>query len=206
MAEEKKDVNGGGQENDTTEKTESKGVELTPDKVEEYLESEQGKKILQPRLDKYFTKGLETWKEKTLPDVVEQEIKKKFPEETEEQKKLRQLEEKLQQAESARLKESARNKALSYASANGIPSELVDYAVQADVDKTMENVQSLANIWKESIKKAVEGKFKESGRDIQEPEKTPADLKDQIRAAEEAGDFKKSIMLKSRLMKKNKGE
>ena len=206
MVEEKKDVNGGGQEKDPGENTESKEVELTPDKVEEYLESEKGKKILQPRLDKYFTKGLETWKEKTLPDVVEQEIKKKFPEETEEQKKLRQLEEKLQQAENARLKESARNKALSYASANGIPSELVDYAVQSDVDKTIENVQSLANIWKESIKKEVEGKFKESGRDIQEPEKTPADLKDQIRAAEEAGDFKKSIMLKSRLMKKNKGE
>ena len=196
----KKQEEGQGQE--APKQTEE--VKLTPEKVESYLESEEGQKILQPRLDKYFSKGLETWKEKTLPNVIEEEIKKKFPEETEEQKRLRQLEEKLTEAENARVRESAKNKALNYASESGIPAALVEYAVVSDVDKTTENMEKLSAVWKESIKKAVENKFKENGRDVDSPGKQPANLQEEIKAAEAAGDWKKSILLKQKLRRQNK--
>lgn len=137
---------------------------LTPEVVKGYLDTEEGKKILQPRLDAYFTKGLETWKEKTLPSVVEEEIKKKFPGETEEQKRLRILEEELSKERQARLKSELQNKATTLATHKGLPVELVAYFVGQDEDTTVNNLTVLENIWQQAIEKAVEAKFKENGR------------------------------------------
>lgn len=137
---------------------------LTPEGVKGYLDTEEGKKILQPRLDAYFTKGLETWKEKTLPSVVEEEIKKKFPGETEEQKRLRILEEELSKERQARLKSELQNKATTLATQKGLPIELVAYFVGQDEDTTVNNLTVLENIWQQAIEKAVEAKFKENGR------------------------------------------
>lgn len=35
---------------------------ITPEGVTSFLDTEAGKKILQPRLEQHFTKGLEAWK------------------------------------------------------------------------------------------------------------------------------------------------
>lgn len=137
---------------------------LTPEGVKGYLDTEEGKKILQPRLDAHFTKGLETWKEKTLPSLLDEEIKKKFPGETEEQKRLRKLEEELAQERQARLKSELINKATTLATQKGLPAELVAYFVGQDEDSTVNNLTALENIWQQHLQKAVEAKFKDSGR------------------------------------------
>lgn len=137
---------------------------ITPEGVKGYLDTEEGKKILQPRLDAYFTKGLDTWKEKSLPSVVEEEIKKKFPGETDEQKRLRNLEEELSKERQARLKSELQNKATTLATQKGLPVELVAYFVGQDEDSTVNNLTALENIWQQNIQKAVEEKFKENGR------------------------------------------
>ncbi len=136
----------------------------TPEGVKGYLDTEEGKKILQPRLDAYFTKGLETWKEKTLPNLIEEEIKKKFPGETEEQKRLRKLEEELAQERQARVKSELVNKATTLATQKGLPVELVSYFVGQDEDTTVSNLTAVESIFQTHIQKAVEEKFKESGR------------------------------------------
>jgi len=141
-----------------------KGLYLTPEGVKGYLDTEEGKKILQPRLDAHFTKGLETWKEKTLPSLLDEEIKKKFPAETEEQKRLRKLEEELAQERQARLKSELQNKATTLATQKGLPVEIISYFVGQDEDTTISNLTALENIWQQALEKAVEAKFKDSGR------------------------------------------
>lgn len=141
-----------------------KGLYLTPEGVKGYLDTEEGKKILQPRLDAHFTKGLETWKEKTLPSLLDEEIKKKFPGETEEQKRLRKLEEELAQERQARVKSELINKATTLATQKGLPVEIVSYFVGQDEDTTISNLTALENIWQQALEKAVEAKFKDSGR------------------------------------------
>lgn len=136
----------------------------TPEGVTEFLDTAEGKKLLQPRLDQHFTKGLETWKEKTLPTLLDDEIKKKFPGETEEQKRLRKLEEELAQERQARLKSELQNKATTLATQKGLPVEIISYFVGQDEDTTVNNLTALENIWQQNIQKAVEAKFKESGR------------------------------------------
>lgn len=136
----------------------------TPEGVSSFLDTPEGKKLLQPRLDQHFTKGLETWKEKTLPTLLDDEIKKKFPGETEEQKRLRKLEEELAQERQARVKSELVNKATTLATQKGLPVELVSYFVGQDEDSTISNLTAVESIFQNHIQKAVEEKFKESGR------------------------------------------
>jgi hypothetical protein len=141
-----------------------RGLYLTPESVASFLDTPEGKKLLQPRLDQHFTKGLETWKEKTLPSLLDEEIKKKFPGETEEQKRLRKLEEELAQERQARVKSELVNKATTLATQKGLPVEIVSYFVGQDEDSTVNNLTALETIWQQNLEKAVEAKFKESGR------------------------------------------
>ena len=136
----------------------------TPEGVTAFLDTAEGKKILQPRLDAYFTKGLETWKEKTLPNLIDEEIKKRFPGETEEQKRLRKLEEELAKERQARVKSELINKATTLATQKGLPVEIVSYFVGQDEEATTNNLTALESIWQQHLQKAVEEKFKESGR------------------------------------------
>lgn len=140
------------------------GLYLVPKKVKAFLETDAGKKLIQPALDSYFTKGLETWKEKTMPSLIEEEIKKKFPDETEEQKRLRKLEEELAKERQARTKSELINKATQLATQKGLPVEVVHYFVGQDEDETVNNLTALENIWQANIEKVVSEKFKENGR------------------------------------------
>lgn len=137
---------------------------ITPEEVTAFLNTEDGKKVLQPRLDAHFTKGLETWKEKTLPTLLDDEIKKKFPGETEEQKRLRKLEEELAQERQARVKSELVNKATTLATQKGLPVEIISYFVGQDEEETTNNLTALENHWQQALEKAVEAKFKENGR------------------------------------------
>lgn len=136
----------------------------TPEGVAAFLESPDGKKLLQPKLDQHFTKGLETWKSNNLSGLLDEEIKKKFPGETEEQKRLRNLEDELAKERQARVKSELHNKATTLATQKGLPVDLAAYFVGQDEDTTVNNLTALENIWQQNIQKAVEEKFKESGR------------------------------------------
>ena len=141
-----------------------RGLILTPEGVTSFLDTEAGKKLLQPRLDSHFTKGLETWKTNNLSGLLDEEIKKKFPGETEEQKRLRKLEDELAQERQARVKSELVNKATTLATQKGLPVELVSYFVGQDEDSTISNLTAVESIFQNHIQKAVEEKFKESGR------------------------------------------
>lgn len=124
----------------------------------------EAKRWFDSEKDKHFTKGLETWKEKTLPGLIEEEIKKKFPGETEEQKRLRNLEDELTKERQARLKSELVNKATTLATQKGLPVEIISYFVGQDEEATTNNLTALESIWQQALEKAVEAKFKDSGR------------------------------------------
>jgi hypothetical protein len=48
-------------------------VELNADVVEKWLQTNEGKKFLQPKLDSYFSKGLESWKNNNLEKLINAE-------------------------------------------------------------------------------------------------------------------------------------
>lgn len=191
MTEEKK------QEQEQKPQNQSGDINLTKDVVEKWLETEEGKRFIQPKLDSYFTKGLETWKNKTLPKIIEEEINKRFPPETEEQKRLRKLEEELRQEREQRLRETLKNKMIEKLTKNNMPIELVDFIVGSDEDTTEANYNRLKNIWENITKKYIEEKFKNEGREPHKGVKTPDDIDTLISKAEAEGNIKEAIRLKN---------
>ena len=135
---------------------------ITPDKVNAFLDGEDGKKLLQPKMDKYFNKGLETWKANNLNSILETEISKRFPAETPEAKQLRELQEKLNNMERQTVSEKRKTQAIKTLNEKGLPVGLADY-FHADTDEGMSEIVSYLEIeWKNAIEKVVNEKLKGS--------------------------------------------
>ncbi|MCY7971042.1 DUF4355 domain-containing protein [Bacillus spizizenii] len=140
---------------------------VSADKVNGFLDTEEGKRLIQPRLDSHFTKGLETWKANNLDALVDVKVKELYPEETEEQKRIRKLEKELEDQKIAAQREKLLNKAVSYASEKQLPADVVEFFIGEDEESTMKNLGAFEEKYNAALQKAIETKFQENGRDVQ---------------------------------------
>ncbi|MFD4417644.1 MULTISPECIES: DUF4355 domain-containing protein [Bacillus] len=140
---------------------------VSADKVNGFLDTEEGKRLIQPRLDSHFTKGLDTWKANNLDALVDAKVKELYPEETEEQKRIRKLEKELEDQKSAAQREKLLNKAVSYASEKQLPADVVEFFIGEDEESTMKNLGAFEEKYSAALQKAIESKFQENGRDVQ---------------------------------------
>lgn len=147
---------------------------VSADKVNGFLDTEEGKRLIQPRLDSHFTKSLDTWKANNLDSLVDAKVKELYPEETEEQKRIRKLEKELEDQKSAAQREKLLNKAVSYASEKQLPADVVEFFIGEDEDSTMKNLGAFEEKYSAALQKAIESKFQENGRDVQTGSNEPA--------------------------------
>lgn len=144
---------------------------LTADNVKTFLETNEAKKILQPKLDAHFTKSLETWKANNLDSLVEEEVKKRNPDETPEQKRIRELEEKLQKQEKANKLSQLKETALKHATKQGLDSTFASKYIERFIGDDEVATTSLLDELKTDldglVKTQVDARFKESGRNIE---------------------------------------
>jgi len=145
------------------------------DRLNPFLDSDAGLKIIQARLDKNFNKGLETWKKNNLPGLIESEVTKRNPELSPEQKRLKELELKIKETEAANLRERLTNFASNKLSELKIPVTLASFIVGEDEKKTSENLELLKSQWDGELEKRVNEVFKLNGRKKPGPtdKKTP---------------------------------
>lgn len=149
--------------------TELKGKPSLADIQQLVLEDNEIKIWFQSEKDRHFTKGLETWKAKTFPQLLEDEIKKRYPEESEEQRQLRELRAEIDKERRERLRESLKNKAKDLAIEKKLPPNLVDFFIGENEESTFSNLSKLEEIWNQSLQTVVNETFKQNGR---EPHKT----------------------------------
>jgi len=153
---------------------------ITPDGIKAFIETDEGMKTIQPKLDQHFTKGLETWKtnniQKLVDEGVEKVVQEKYPKETEEQKRLRKLEGDLLSETVKRQKAEQMMQATQEANAKGLPVELVKYFVGADADSTKAGLLAFEQVWKAALKSTVDNVFKANGRTPDQGDKKPEGL------------------------------
>ncbi|AOZ88137.1 hypothetical protein BK049_05105 [Bacillus xiamenensis] len=140
---------------------------VSVDKVKGFLETEEGKKFLQPRLDQHFTKGLDTWKANNLEKIVEEEVSKRNPSKTPEQIEVEKLRKEIEAERAARNRETLVNKALKAADEKKLPKDVIDFFIGENEDSTLENLNKLEESFNAAVQAAVDVKFKESGREIE---------------------------------------
>lgn len=138
----------------------------TAEVVNSYLDSQEGAKLLQPRLDSHFSKGLQTWKDNNLSKLIDEEVAKRNPGETPEQKEIRELKAQLEQDKAERLKEKLTNVAMKKADELGLPLDLVQHFIGADEDSTNSNLENFNSAFQTALQTQVDSKFKQNGRDV----------------------------------------
>ncbi|HCV0049610.1 TPA: DUF4355 domain-containing protein [Staphylococcus aureus] len=141
---------------------------VSVDDVKGFLDTEEGKRFIQPELDRYHSKGLESWKEKNLEDLIEQEVRKRNPEQSEEQKRISALEKELEKRDAEAKREKLRSNALGKAQELNLPTSLVDRFLGDSDEDTEQNLKALKETFDKYVQKGVESKFKSSGRDVKE--------------------------------------
>lgn len=136
---------------------------VTPDGVKSFLETDEGKKLLQPQLDSYFSKGLDTWKKNNLDKLIDDEVSKRNPQETPEQKQLRELQEKINKMEQEKTREALKNVALTKLSEKKLPTSLVDLLIGQDQETTLANLTKYEETFTSNLQALVDEKLKAGG-------------------------------------------
>ncbi|MED4977215.1 DUF4355 domain-containing protein [Weizmannia sp. FSL K6-0777] len=140
---------------------------VTADKVKGFLETEEGSKLIQPRLDQHFTKSLETWKANNLQKLIEEEVQKRNPAKTPEQIELEKLRAEIENERKARTREALVNKALKVAKEKNLPDGIIDFFIADDEENTLANLTKLEEEYTKAVQAAVDATFKENGRTIE---------------------------------------
>ncbi|EZT52551.1 DUF4355 domain-containing protein [Staphylococcus aureus] len=148
---------------------------VSVDDVKGFLDTEEGKRFIQPELDRYHSKGLESWKEKNLESLIEKEVQKRNPEQSEEQKRISALEKELEKRDAEAKREKLRSNALGKAQELNLPTSLVDRFLGDSDEDTEQNLKALKETFDKYVQEGVESKFKSSGRDVKESQNQDLD-------------------------------
>lgn len=132
--------------------------------VKGFLETDEGKRFMQPRFDSYFNKGLETWKTNNLQKLVDEKVAELNPQETEAERRIKALEQQLEQREKDAKREQLKNKALGVAGEKKLPSKLVPFLLGEDEESTLSNLTVLEEVWSSDLSNLVDERFKQGGR------------------------------------------
>lgn len=137
----------------------------TVEGVQKYFkENADGRKWLDSEKDKHSAKGLETWKTNNLEKLIDEEVKKRNPDETPEQKELAKLRKEIEDERKARNREALVNKALKVADEKQLPKGVIDFFIADDEENTLSNLTKLEEEYGKAVQAAVDAKFKEGGR------------------------------------------
>lgn len=149
---------------------------LSIDTVKEYLNTNNdGKLFMQSLIDSKITKAIETYKNNSVPKLIDEEINKRFPAETAEMKKIKELESKYNASILEANKIKLKNIGLTTAQANNIPIEFVDYLIGDDEESTVSNVSKFKDIFNLAVESQVNSKFSDNGRDMDANSKSRKD-------------------------------
>lgn len=184
---------------------------VTSKEAEVYLETDDGKKLLQPKLDSHFSKSLETWKENNLAKEFEtklaDEIAIRYPEETEEQKRIKALEKAKDETDLKLANSELKNTAITFLNKAELPLDLTDYLIGKDEGKTVEKLTNFKNMMDAFQKKITEELYKKHGREPKEgtEEATPLEtLEKQYAEAMGSGDMLTAMKLHDQIFEKKK--
>lgn len=131
--------------------------------IEKYKSSAEYKDEVKREGDRRATGAVEKFMKETMPKHLEDEIKKRYPDETQEQKALREMKAELDSIKTAKAREELRNKAVKMLNDKKIGIEFMDFIQAADEDELKNRVEQFHELFSKSIVSAVDEKLKTHG-------------------------------------------
>lgn len=137
---------------------------LTVARMQEYIDkTPEGKSWADSVKDKHLQKGLETWKVNNLESLLNEEIKKRFPEKDEKELEVEKLRAEIEKMKHEKQREVLTNKAIKIATEKSLPIELVDFFIGVDEQTTVSNVKVFEDTFSQYVQKTVEQRLKGDG-------------------------------------------
>lgn len=131
--------------------------------IKTFVETAEGRAWLDSVKDKHLQKGLETWKTNNLADLIDAEVKKRFPEKDPKDIEVERLKNEISTMQTEKLREALTNKAMKAAGEKGLPLDLVAYFVGADEDATNANLKMLEDTWSAAVQSGLDARLKGDG-------------------------------------------
>lgn len=145
---------------------------VNKDDVIAFLGTDDGKKILQPINDAFFTKGLKTWQDSNLQKIKDDAVAAS-KNETPEQKQIRELNEKFNNESKLRAREAIKNKVLQSLTSKGLPTDLADLVSKVETEEEIPGIIETLEKTLTSQKENLTAEFQKSnGRTVVSPGKT----------------------------------
>ena len=163
----------------TTETTPTATPAITFDAVKDFLaKDETAKKWVQSESDARVQQALNTYKDKTLPKLVEErvesEYQKKHPDESPELKALRDLRQEIDKTKAEVVRERLTNYALKIGTEKKLPTDLIPRLLGGDEAETERNITEFETAFHNAIKQAMEDKLSGTGKKTPLPGDGPA--------------------------------
>lgn len=137
-----------------------------------FMETEEGKKILNPMFDKKVSTAIETWKSNNIEKVVNDELVKRGYVKTEEQKKMIELEQQIANIQKEKELAEKRAVALAELNSNGLNTALADF-ISYDSEETIRTgVTTFKTILDDLVEKEVKKRTAGTGakpKDLNNP-------------------------------------
>jgi len=134
---------------------------ITVDRVSTFLITDDGKKLLQPMLDTYHTKCLESFKNGSMQKLISEAITKANPLETTEQKTIRDLTDRLNKSDADKLRNELSNTARSILTSKKLPTEdILNLLVGSDEETTINNINSFEKVFASSVEAIIAERLK----------------------------------------------
>lgn len=132
--------------------------------------NKEAKAYYQSTLDSGIGKGVAAFKEKTLPGIIEEELKKvNNKNKTPEQIALEELQAKFEALEKEKARAEMSSKYTKVLTEKGLNADLLDFILGADDETTEKNIETLSNIISSSVSTGIE---KEITKDPPMPSKS----------------------------------
>lgn len=138
--------------------------EVTPEAFTAFLDTEEGKKAIQPKLDQFASNAINTWKNNNLQKEIDKAVIAANPSETPEQRQIREIQAQLAEQQKKATYSEQKAYALGLAQQMNLPVGMVENFVGETAEQTLIKARNFENEWKSSLQVAIEGMTGRQGR------------------------------------------
>jgi len=132
---------------------------VTQDRVSNFLNTEDGKRFLQPTLDAYHSKGLKSWQDNNLDKLYKERYAKEHPSTDPKDQAIAKMQAKLDKMENDAKMKDLTNSALQILGQKQLPLELIDM-LGTNEEVVNANIAKLEAVFASTVNKMVEEKLK----------------------------------------------
>lgn len=136
-----------------------------------FMETEEGRKVLNPLFDSKVSKAIDTWKTNNLEKVVNEELVKQGFVQTEEQKAMMELKQEIENMKREKQLAELNSIKLSELSSNGLPTTFGKYIVGDSEEAIRESIAGMKELFESTVSESVKKKLANTGGTIET--KTP---------------------------------